>query len=96
MLKVENDAHDSLLVQFVQYFRRNGRREHGSKPPNWHFDAATGSANAAEMTQLRRMARLVPPLHKWQCRCRGCEGGIRGSDYWHFCNNGTTWRLRTN
>jgi len=49
-------------LQFVQIIRRNGWRDTREEPLNRHFCAASGSADAAEMALLRRMARLMPPL----------------------------------
>ncbi|MEP6984327.1 MAG: hypothetical protein ABI970_01925 [Chloroflexota bacterium] len=37
----------ALLLSILHNFRRNGRRKHGSDPPNWHFCTAGRSAAAA-------------------------------------------------
>ncbi|MBA3869655.1 MAG: hypothetical protein H0X30_10925 [Anaerolineae bacterium] len=40
----------------MQIFRRNGRREYGSNPPNWHFCMADGSAGAASAADGSRVS----------------------------------------
>jgi hypothetical protein len=44
---------------------------------NWHFCMAVGSADAAEMTLVQRVPRMLPPLHNCECRRSGCEGVSR-------------------
>ena len=51
-------------MQFVHYSRWKGRRVWGSEALNGHFRSAGGSCVAAEMTQMWRNARLMPPPRK--------------------------------
>jgi hypothetical protein len=48
-------------VHFVAIFPPNYRREAGEKPLNLHFCMAVGSADAAEMTRVQRLAPVMPP-----------------------------------
>jgi len=50
------------LLHKLHHSRWNGWREQGRLALNRHFVPAGGSLNTAEMTQMRRMARLMPPL----------------------------------
>jgi hypothetical protein len=50
--------------QELQLFRRIARWEAREKPLNCHFVSAEGSADATEMTQMRRIVLLLPPPRK--------------------------------
>ena len=49
------------IVAIVAYSRRIVRRMRGSRVLNRHFMSAGRSVNAAEMTQMQRIARLLSP-----------------------------------
>jgi hypothetical protein len=68
---------DSQLLQISHNIRRNGRREARLMPLIRHLWRAAGSAKGAEMTQVQRIAPVMPPLCILGCRCCGCEGVIR-------------------
>ncbi|MBA3868587.1 MAG: hypothetical protein H0X30_05500 [Anaerolineae bacterium] len=49
-------AQIATKLHFVQIPRRNGRRKHGSNPPNWHFCMAVGSADATSAAAGSRVS----------------------------------------
>jgi hypothetical protein len=65
------------FVQILHTFRRNDRRDARLMPPIRHFVSAVGSLISTEMTQMQRIARLMPPLHNCHCRFSGYEGRSR-------------------
>jgi hypothetical protein len=64
---------DAQHAKFVTISRRNVWREAAGKPLNRQFCAAGGSADAAEMTPLQRIAPVMPPLRN----CRNFIADVR-------------------
>ena len=57
------------FLQILHIYRRIVRREAPVVPPKWHFVSAGVPADTAEMTLVRRIARLVPPRVDLPCCC---------------------------